>query len=95
MESPLLHALPVIAALAERLEMAPLVGLALRSAHAGFIGAHRVLLLVEGTCASELAPFGAEGERLTNQSFRVSSTKVKCLLSESDFSLNLHGYCDF
>ena len=85
----------VMAAPAERLEMAPLVGLALRSDHAGFIGAHRVLLLVQGTCSSELAPFGAEGQSLTAQSYRASSKNVKCLLSDSDVSLNLHGYCDF
>ena len=85
----------VMAAPAERLQDAPLVGLALRSDHVGFVSAHRVLLLVQGTCKSELEPLGDGSQSLTAQSFLVSSKNAKCLLSESDFLLNLHGYCDF
>ena len=55
----------VMAALAERLQDAPLVGLALRSDHVGFVSAHRVLLLVQGSCKSELEPLGDGSQSLT------------------------------
>ena len=75
---------------------APLVGLAVKSHTGAFISAHRVLLLVRGTCASDLKPLNPECQSLTAQSFRVSSKKVRCLLSsEREAHVDLHGYCDF
>ena len=41
-----------------------------------------------------LVPTGA-GQSLTTQTFRVSSLKVKCLLSETDVFVNLDGYCAY
>ena len=72
-----------------------LSGLALETSEKGYIPAHRVLLLVKGTTSSELEPVGETGQPLAAQAFRVSSKKVKCLLSDADVLLNLYGYCDF
>ena len=71
-----------------------LSGLAVETSANGCIMAHRVLLLVKGTSSSMLVPTG-EGQSLTTQTFRVSSPKVKCLLSETDVFVNLYGYCAF
>ncbi len=59
------------------------------------IGAHRVLLLVQGTEDSNLDPFGPSVQSLTDQSVRVTSRSVRCLLSATETYLDLHGYCNF
>ena len=78
----------------ERVGDASMLGLAVRSDVKGWISAHRVLLLVQGTCESQLDAVG-EAKGLTEQSYRVTSNKVRCLLSETESFIDLHGYCDF
>jgi hypothetical protein len=78
----------------ERVGDASMLGLAVRSDVKGWISAHRVLLLVQGTCESQLDPVG-EAKGLKDQSYRVTSNKVRCLLSETESLIDLHGYCDF
>jgi hypothetical protein len=78
----------------ERVGDAPMLGLAVRSDLKGWISAHRVLLLVQGTCESQLDAVG-EAKGLTEQSYRVTSNKVRCLLGETESFIDLHGYCDF
>ena len=85
----------VLAAPAERVVDDPMLGLAVRSDHTGIISAHRILLLVQGTGASTLEPMGEIGQSLTAQSFRVMSENVRCLLSDTETHIDLHGYCDF
>ena len=58
----------VLAAPADRVGDAPLVGLAARSDDDMPIGAHRILLLVQGTGDSKLEPLGDQGQSLTAQS---------------------------
>ena len=83
----------VLAAPASRVQ--DVSGLALETGEGRYISAHRVLLLVKGTVPSELSPIGDSGQSLTAQSFRVSSKKTRCLLSEGEVFVNLYGYCDF
>jgi hypothetical protein len=78
----------------ERVGDAPMLGLAVRSDLKGWISAHRVLLLVQGTCESQLDAVG-EAKGVTEQSYRVTSNKVRCLLSETESFIDLSGYCDF
>ena len=46
---------------------------------------------------SSLEPLDPECTVLQQQSFRMSSSKARCLLSEADSEVfgDLHGYCDF
>jgi len=85
----------VQAAPAERLEDAPMLGLAVRSDKGGMISAHRVLLLVQGTGASTLDTVGGVDQSLTDQTFRVTSERARCLLSTKESYIDLHGSCDF
>jgi hypothetical protein len=85
----------VLAAPAERVEDAPMLGLAVRSDVQGMISAHRVLLLVQGTTPSKLDAIGGADQSLTAQSYRVASKNVRCLLSDKETYIDLHGYCDF
>ena len=78
----------------ERVGDASMLGLAVRSDVKGWISAHRVLLLVQGTSGSQLDPVG-EDKGVKEQSYRVTSNKVRCLLSETESLIDLHGYCDF
>jgi hypothetical protein len=59
------------------------------------ISAHRFLLLVQGTCPTKLDTLEAVGASLQDQTFKVSSSKVRCLLSTTEQYLDLVGYCDF
>jgi len=70
-------------------------GLALETSENTYISAHRVLLLVKGTTQSKLDAVGEKSQELDAQSFRVSSIKTQCLLSETEVFVNLYGYCDF
>jgi len=71
-------------------------GLALETSENTYISAHRVLLLVKGTTQSKLDPVGEKStSNLEAQSFRVSSIKTQCLLSETEVFVNLYGYCDY
>ena len=85
----------LVAAPVDRVKDAPLLGLVVRSDAKGFIAAHRVLLLVKGTTQSELRQLGIEGQSLATQSFQVQSSRVKCLLSDDEHEVDLHGYCNF
>ena len=66
-----------------------------RSDHTGIISAHRILLLVQGTGTSTLEPMDEKCQSVTAQSFRVMSENVRCLLSDTETYIDLHGYCDF
>jgi hypothetical protein len=83
----------VMAVPADRALDAPILGLAARSDRKGVNGAHRVLLLAKGTEESKLEPPNAS-QSLIDQSFRISSKKVKSLSSDNGISMDLHGYCD-
>jgi hypothetical protein len=84
----------VIPAPVDRIEDLPMLGLAVRSDKQGPIGAHRVLILVQGTGVSELVPIGS-APTLQEASYQVFSSKVKCLLSSGENFIDLVGYCDF
>ena len=70
-------------------------GLALAARANTYVSAHRILLLVKGTTGTKLESVGGEGQPLAAQSFRASSAKAQCLLSDADVFLNLYGYCNF
>ena len=70
-------------------------GLALETSDEKYIFAHRVLLLVKGATDSTLDAIGDQSLPITAQSFRVSSVKTQCLLSDTEVFVNLYGHCDF
>ena len=77
-----------------RLLDAPLVGLAARRDFGLPIGAFRVLLLVRGSTETVCDPID-DSLPMKEQSFKVTSTCVRCLLSEPAREITLVGYCDF
>ena len=77
-----------------RLLDAPLVGLAARRDNGLPIGAFRVLLLVQGSTETACDPID-DSLPLKEQTFKVTSTCVHCLLSEPATQITLVGYCDF
>ena len=77
-----------------RLLDAPLVGLAARRDNGIPIGAVRVLLLVRGTTDTVCEAID-DSVAMEEQIFKVTSTCVKCLLSEPAKQITLVGYCDF
>jgi hypothetical protein len=85
----------VIPAPVDRVLEVPMLGLAVRSDISGELGAHRVLLLVEGTRESTLDQVGDSAASLQEQSYKVHSPKVRCLLSAGDQYVDLVGYCGF
>ncbi len=82
----------ILAAPASRVDVHDVSGFALQTDKRGYLSAHRVLLLVKGTSVSQWDPIEESAQSLTTQSFRVSSPKVQCLLS--DVFVNLYGYYD-
>ena len=84
----------VIPAPAKRIDDVPMVGMAVRSDRRDPLGAHRVLLLAQGTGKSDLNALG-EGRSLQEASYKVFSPKARCLLSASETYIDLVGYCDF
>ena len=72
-----------------------MVGVAVRSDLCGSLGARRVLLLVEGTYESPPDPVGKSTAPLLEQSYKVHSPKVRCLLSADEQYVDLLGYCSF
>ena len=84
----------VIPAPIERIDDMPMVGLAVRSDQREPIGAHRVLILVQGTGQSTLDGLGV-GKTLQEESYKVFSPKVRCLRSTSEKFIDLIGYCGF
>jgi hypothetical protein len=84
----------VIPAPVERIVEIPMVGLAVRSDRREPLGCRRVLILVQGTSGSTLDALG-NGKSLQEESYKVFSPKVRCLLSSSEQYVDLVGYCDF
>ena len=80
----------VIEAPADRIRECPLLGLAVLSDSRGSISAHGILLLVQGTAPSKLEAIGVDSQSLTAASFRVSSCKKRCLMSEKETLVDLH-----
>ena len=72
-----------------------MLGLAVRTDSRGPLGAHRVLLLVKGTEVSQPSVVGDAAKSLEEQSYKISSRKARCLLSDADAKVDLVGYCDF
>jgi len=70
-------------------------GLALETSEKTYISAYRVLLLLKGTTLSKLDSIGEQSQPVSAQSFRVSSIKTQCLLSDTEVFVNLYGYCGF
>ena len=83
----------VIPAPAKRVTDLPMIGLAVISEKRGPVGAHRILLLVQGINMSILDFYG-KAERIEDQSFKVTSNGARCLLSDADTRVNLVGYCN-
>ena len=84
----------VIPAPADRLLDEPMLGLALRrDGAAGPVGAHRVLLIVEGTEETETEII-AETKPTSEQTFKMVSENVRCLLSETETTMKLVAYCN-
>ena len=69
--------------------------LVLQRPHSSALGAFRVLLLVQGSTETACDPIG-NSIPMNEQSFKVTSTCVRCLLSgEEEREITLVGYCDF
>ena len=89
----------VLAAPVTRVVQNPMHGLAVRvdNSHTEtqLLGAHRVLLLMQGTTKSSLDRVSAKDDP---DAFCVTSPKAKCLLAEGlmaeEAYLDLRGYCD-
>ena len=70
---------------------APLLGLAARRDNGQPVGCFRILLLAKGTTDTVLEPLSDSGP-VSEQSFKVTSTHVHCLLSEPTKEITLVGY---
>ena len=68
----------------------PFLGFALEQTDGRKVGAHRAIVVVAGTRASNLQQV-SEG----SQAYLVESKNVRCLLSDTEVFANLRGYCDF
>ena len=79
---------------ASRLLDAPMIGLAAQHDNGHAIGAYRVLLLVKGTKTTLCDPINEHLPAHQN-TFKLTSSSVKCLLSEPSKEITLVGYCDF
>ena len=84
----------VIPAPAQRVTDLPMIGLAVISDKRGPVGAHRILLLVQGTNMSTLDAGTYRQSEIEDQSYKVTSNGARCLLSDADTTVNLVGYCN-
>ena len=84
----------VLAVPANRLLDAPLLGMAARRDTGAPLGAHRVLLLVQGTQETNCDPID-ENLPMAEQTFKVTSRNARCLLSDPAAHVTLEGYSDF
>ena len=86
----------VIPAPASQLHDAPMVGMALTRDTGEPLGAHRVLLLICGTEATDCDSVDPSLP-MPEQIFKITSKNAKCLLSESEpaVTVTLVGYSDF
>jgi hypothetical protein len=83
----------VIPAPAQRATELPMIGLAVIADKRGPVAAHRILLLVQGNNTSTLETVKQE-DKIEDQSYKVTSNGARCLLSDSDTTVNLVGYCN-
>ena len=81
----------VLASSLVAITMCPLLGLAIKYGEDGLIGAHRVIMVVEGTQTSRAKAMEGSGEPA---SYFVESKQVKCLLGSEEALADLRGYCD-
>ena len=84
----------VIPAPASRIVDSPLLGMAVYHDDGKLVAAHRVLLLVRGTEETQCDPISGD-KPLQEQTFKVTSKSVSCLLSNLPLPVDLAGYCDF
>ena len=84
----------VLAVPANRLLDAPLLGMAARRDTGAPLGAHRVLLLVQGTQETNCDPID-ENQPMAEQTFKVTSRNARCVLSDPAAHVTLEGYSDF
>ena len=82
----------VVASTVPAITRCPMLGLAIKYGDGGLIGAHRVIMLVEGTQTSRAQPLAGGGDPA---SYLVESKKVKCLLGTVEAFADIRGYCDF
>ncbi len=84
----------VLPAPANRLIDDPMMGMALhRNGDANPVAAHCVLLLVQGTGETECESRD-DSLSSTEQSFKVVSGNVRCLLSDTTTTIQLVAYCN-
>jgi hypothetical protein len=86
----------VIPAPVMRVKNCPLQGMTVSSDIGEAVGVHRLLFLVQGTVESKLDVIGeVAAQSAQEQTFKVTSHKVRCLLSSEETYVTLVGYCDF
>jgi hypothetical protein len=86
----------VIPAPVMRVKNCPLQGMTVSSDIGEAVGVHRLLFLVQGTVESKLDVIGeVAAPSAQEQTFKVTSHKVRCLLSSEETYVTLVGYCDF
>ena len=85
----------VVAAPADRVFDAPMLGLALRRDTGDPLGAFRVLLLIQGTEDTEMDVLEDEKVPTQQQTFKMVSNNARCLLSDSPIVVQLTAYADF
>ena len=86
-----IHENIVVASSLAAIAKCPLLGLAIQCGNVGKIGAHRVIMLVEGTQKSVVHTLPGAGGL---SAFFVESKRVKCLLGATDTFADIRGYCD-
>ncbi len=84
----------VASAPAERVLDEPMIGLALRRDSCEPLGAFRVLLLIQGTQDTDMDTID-ENLPTQQQTFKMTSNKTRCLLSDAETAVQLVAYCGF
>ena len=87
-----LHENVVVASSVAAITKCPLLGLAIKYGDGNLIGAHRGIMLVEGTQTSRAQPLAGGGDP---PSFLVESKQVKCLLGTEEAFADIRLYWDF
>ena len=72
---------------------ATLLGMALARENTAALIAHRVILLVRGTGETVCEPLDPDA-KMHEQTFKISSSGVQCLLSKTPVHVDLAGCCD-
>ena len=87
-----IHEHIIVASKLATITKCPLLGLAIQCGKGCKIGAHRVIMLVEGTQLSVVQALpGTENPA----AYFVESKQVKCLLGATEAFAHIRGYCDF